>query len=114
MARIFAAPALLGLAVSLLGGSSQSIIAGSPAVASPVQVAAADPAAKTLVSADQDASDWLLAGHDYGNNRYVSSTITKANVGSLGLGWMTASKKPLPSCGAGRCIFRRRITTSSR
>ena len=89
MARIFAAPALLGLAVSLLGGSSQSIIAGSPAVASPVQVAAADPAAKTLVSADQDASDWLLAGHDYGNNRYVSSTITKANVGSLGLGWST-------------------------
>ena len=47
------------------------------------------PTPATLLSAASDPSSWLLAGHDYGNNRYVSSTITSKNVAQLRLAWST-------------------------
>jgi len=70
-----------GLAVSMLGGCSQA------PTAEPAPSAGASSAAPA--SAAGNASDWLLAGHDYGNNRYVSSTITKQNVASLAPVWST-------------------------
>ncbi|HEY0797942.1 MAG TPA: PQQ-binding-like beta-propeller repeat protein, partial [Candidatus Baltobacteraceae bacterium] len=35
------------------------------------------------------ANDWLLPGHDYGNNRYVTSTIDETNIAHLRLAWKT-------------------------
>ena len=65
--------------------ASASSIAGSVATSG----ADAEPRSETLLSAEQDSSSWLLAGHGYGNNRYVTSTISAANVGTLAPAWST-------------------------
>jgi alcohol dehydrogenase (cytochrome c) len=82
-----------GLAVSSIVGCGESRPAQSFPVATaapiPDTAATGEPTAKTLVAAAHDASDWLLAGHDYGNNRYVTSTVTAENVNTLALTWST-------------------------
>lgn len=44
----------------------------------------------STTQASSSNTDWTLPGHDYGNNRYVASTITPANVKTLALAWKTA------------------------
>lgn len=47
------------------------------------------PSAQELLGAQRDVEDWLLPAHGYEGNRYVESTITKANVAKLGKAWTT-------------------------
>ncbi len=89
------------LATAAIAGGASAGCSGSRAAATeasaPAYVARAvpdssvadGPADESLLAATHDTTNWLLAGHDYGNNRYVASTFTRANVGKLGVAWST-------------------------
>jgi alcohol dehydrogenase (cytochrome c) len=92
---VFVGACALGVALSLGGCAAQTPeAAASHAASDSGAVAAAtaaptSPTSQSLLAVASDPSDWPLAGHDYDNNRYVTSTITAKNVTTLAPAWST-------------------------
>jgi alcohol dehydrogenase (cytochrome c) len=84
---------VLTLSLALASGCAQELAAAAPppgkSVAAMPDGTAAEPTSATLLGAASQTQDWILPGHDYGNNRYFASTITPANVAKLAPAWST-------------------------
>jgi alcohol dehydrogenase (cytochrome c) len=77
------------LAIAFSTGCGAPPVHLSASVADAATVTPAEPTTATLLGADGQSANWLLAGRGYGNNRAVPSTITKANVATLAPAWTT-------------------------
>ncbi len=87
---LFALTAAVGLSATVTGGCTNRPASENATAASPTGATeAAAPSSQTLLAIGPDSQDWLLAGHGYDNNRFVSSTITKSNVATLAPAWST-------------------------
>jgi alcohol dehydrogenase (cytochrome c) len=87
---VFALTAAAALGAAMTGGCTNKPASQTATTASPTGASeAAGPSSQTLLALAQDPQDWVLAGHGYDNNRFVSSTVTKGNVGGLGPAWST-------------------------